>query len=105
MSGLFGKSTLCNFRKWWLVYAVILFLVYMAFFDKNNFIARVKYQNEIDFLKEQKKTYIERINRDSLIIEGMKHDVREIEKTAREKYGMKSPNEDIYIIIKENDGK
>ncbi len=87
------------------MYAVILFLVYMAFFDKNNFIARVKYQNEIDFLKEQKKTYIERINRDSLIIEGMKHDVREIEKTAREKYGMKSPNEDIYIIIKENDGK
>ncbi len=87
------------------MYAVILFLVYMAFFDKNNFIARVKYQNEIDFLKEQKKTYIERINRDSLIIESMKHDVREIEKTAREKYGMKSPNEDIYIIIKENDGK
>ena len=82
-----------------------MFLVYMAFFDKNNFIARVKYQNEIDFLKEQKKTYIERINRDSLIIESMKHDVREIEKTAREKYGMKSPNEDIYIIIKENDGK
>lgn len=87
------------------MYAVILFLVYMAFFDKNNFIARVKYQNEIDFLKEQKKTYIERINRDSLIIESMKHDVREIEKTAREKYGMKSPNEDIYIVIKENDGK
>lgn len=105
MSGFSIKPILSNIRKWWLVYVVILFVVYMAFFDENNFIARVRYQNEIEFLKEQKEIYIGRIKSDSIKIESMKHDIREIEKTAREKYGMKSPDEDIYIIIKENDGK
>lgn len=99
------ESVFRNIRKWWLVYASFLFIVYMAFFDENNFVARVRYQNEIDFLKEQKQVYSRRIEADSIEIEKMKHDVGEIEKTAREMYGLKSPDEDIYIIIEKNDGE
>lgn len=84
--------------------AIFVFLVYMAFFDENNFIERMKYQRNIDFLMEQKELYIERTRRDSLEIDSMKHNIRKIEKTAREKYGMKSPDEDIFIIIN-NDGE
>ena len=82
-----------------------MFIFYMAFFDENNFIARVKFQREINFLEGQKEVYSKRIKEDSMEIEKMKHDVREIEKTAREVYGMKSPDEDIYIIIGKNDGE
>lgn len=79
--------------------AIFVFLVFMAFFDENNFIERVRYQRDIDFLIEQKRLYIEQTRRDSMEIDSMKHNIRKIEKTAREKYGMKSPDEDIFIVI------
>ena len=105
MPGFSEKQIFRNIRKWWLVYASLLFIVYMAFFDENNFMARMRYSREIDFLEEQKRAYTERISADSTEIEKMKHDSREIEKIAREMYGMKSPDEDIYIIIRNDDGE
>lgn len=102
MAGFFAKIRSINLRKWWLLIAACAFLVFMGFFDENNFITRIKYQREINFLKAERSRYQQRIRRDSIQIELLKHNIRTIERTAREKYGMKAPDEDVFIISKDN---
>lgn len=94
-------------RKWlkWLgnkyVFIVLLFLVWMFFFDANNYFFHKELSDDIDALEENKEFYTEEIKKDRTFIEKMK-DSTEIERFAREKYYLKKENEDIYIIENED---
>lgn len=76
---------------------LILFIVWMVFFDTNSFFIHNELNSEIKTLEESKEFYRDEINQDKSFIENMK-DSSEQEKFAREKYYMKKDNEDIFII-------
>lgn len=80
---------------------LILFLVWMIFFDTNSFFIHQELNDDINKLENNKKVYQDEIKNDKIFIEKMK-DSNEIEKFAREKYYLKKENEDIYIIEHED---
>tara|TARA_B100000809_G_C15140632_1_gene533119 strand:- start:4049 stop:4384 length:336 start_codon:yes stop_codon:yes gene_type:complete len=80
---------------------MILFLVWMFFFDTNSFFIHQELNDDIKKLENNKKVYQEEIKNDKVFIDKMK-DSNEIEKFAREKYYLKKENEDIYIIEHED---
>ncbi|MBO5720763.1 MAG: septum formation initiator family protein [Bacteroidales bacterium] len=96
------KKILKILRKWWLLLAVVLFFIYLMFFDRNSIMVRMEYKHELDSLKEVLQDYKEQIKSDSMQIEELRNSRSAIEKYAREKYGYKHPDEDIFIIKKDS---
>ena len=76
---------------------ILLFLIWMLFFDTNSFLIHKELNDDINALEETKECYEKEIKKDKLFIEKMQ-DSNEIEKFAREKYYLKKENEEIFII-------
>src|SRR5210317_1672567 len=76
---------------------ILLFLIWMLFFDTNSFLIHKELNDDIKALEETKEFYEKEIKKDKLFIEKMQ-DSNEIEKFAREKYYLKKENEEIFII-------
>ncbi|OAB81467.1 FtsB family cell division protein [Cochleicola gelatinilyticus] len=83
------------------VLILLLFLIWMFFFDTNSFLIHKELSDDIDALENNKEFYSEEIKKDKTFIDKMK-DSNEVEKFAREKYYLKKENEDIYIIEHED---
>ncbi len=79
------------------VLILIVFVIWMTFFDENSFLLDRDFNKEIDKLEMDKKFYETEINADKKKIEKLE-DPEQLDKYAREKYNMKKENEDIYII-------
>ena len=79
------------------VLILVLFLVWMLFFDTNSILIHEELNDDIEALENNMEFYKEEIKKDKIFIEKMK-DSNEIEKFAREKYFLKKENEDIFII-------
>jgi cell division protein FtsB len=82
--------------KYWLVGG--FFLILMSFFDENNFVKRIENEQEIHRLQDQIDTYNQTIQRNLEQINELKTSNANLEKFARETYGMKRADEDVYII-------
>ncbi|PKA83812.1 cell division protein FtsB [Ulvibacter sp. MAR_2010_11] len=80
---------------------LLLFIVWMLFFDTNSFLIHKELNDDIDALENNKEFYKEEIKNDKAFIEKM-NDSDEIEKFAREKYYLKKENEDIFLIEHED---
>tara|TARA_R110000787_G_scaffold166642_4_gene279657 strand:- start:11015 stop:11326 length:312 start_codon:yes stop_codon:yes gene_type:complete len=78
------------------VFILILFLVWMLFFDSNVQLNR-EFDKELKELKNTITFYKKEIEKDKKIIKELQ-DSLQLEKFAREKYLMKKKNEDVYII-------
>lgn len=76
---------------------VLLFSIWMFFFDTNSYFIHNELNNSIETLENNKEIYKDEIEVDKIFINKMK-DSNEVEKYAREKYYLKKENEDIYII-------
>ena len=83
--------------------ALLVFLVWLIFFDRNNFISQVKLGRTLNDQRQQKGFYKSEIKKDSLAIQDILSDSLSLEKFAREKYLMKKDNEDIYMIVQEKE--
>ena len=88
------KRVLGNFY----IMTAAIFLVWMFFFDTNDFITQYQMRDKLNDIKEEKKYYLDKIQE-------VKEDRKELleqpellEKFAREKYLMKKPTEQIFII-------
>ena len=81
------------------IMTVIIFLVWILFFDSNNLIARLKELRELHKLKADREYYIKRIEIDRQKLHELKTDNHNLEKFAREQYLMKKPDEELYIIL------
>lgn len=76
---------------------LILFSIWMLFFDSNSWLVHRELNEEIDKLKSNEEYYNNEIQGDASIINQLKDDDG-LEKYAREKYFMKRKNEEIYLI-------
>ena len=78
--------------------SLILFFVWLVFFDSNNLIDRVLNLNKLHQLEKDKIFYEEKIKDDRAKLEELESNPANLEKFAREHYLMKKENEDIFIV-------
>ncbi len=81
--------------------SILVFFVWMLFFDQNNFGNRYKLTSKLNNLKKQKAYYLSEIEQNQVMSDKLSHDTAFIEQFAREKYLLKRDNEDIYVIVRE----
>ena len=79
-------------------FTMILFFVWVVFFDSNNLIERAFHLNQMHQLEKDKIFYEEKIKDDRTKLEELESHPANLEKFAREHYLMKKENEDIFII-------
>ena len=79
------------------MFAIIIFILLITVFDKNNLIEVWKLNQQLNELESQRDYYQQKITQDSTILENLKDDVF-LERYAREHYLMKRQGETIYII-------
>ncbi len=75
----------------------VFFVVWMYFFDDNSVRIHRELNREIDDLESSIRFYDNEIQKDRKILQ-LYENRDSLEKFAREKYGLKKENEDIYII-------
>lgn len=78
--------------------ASVLFVVWMLFFDHNNFFLHMQYRSELNELKRNKRYYQEQIDNTRQEVELLKTSPQALEKVARELYLMKRDNEDVFVV-------
>lgn len=81
--------------------AVIAFVVWMLFFDRNDFLAQYEYKSQVHDLQEEKDFYTKEIEKVKKDLYELNTNLNTAEKFAREKYFMKKDNEDVFVIIRE----
>lgn len=79
--------------------AGLLFLVWMAFFDRNDFYTRYSYHKELSKLEEEREYYLNEIELTKRKQHELMSNPSNLEKFAREEYLMKKENEDIFLIL------
>ena len=95
-----GKSLLILKNKYLL--ALVAFLVWMFFFDRNDLLSqfeRVRHSNELKKMEEKKGLEITDTRKELGLL---KTNAQTIEKYAREKYLMKKDNEDLFIVASDS---
>ena len=76
---------------------IVLFIIWMIFFDSNSFIIHNELNNDINELNDQKSYYEKEIAKDNIELQLIQSDSG-LEKYAREKLFMKKDNEEIFLI-------
>lgn len=91
------KNLTIKFLKNSYVIIIIIFVIWMIFFDSNSILIHNELNNDINDLNNQKEYYKNEIERDNIELNQIKTDSG-LEKYAREKLFMKRDNEEIFII-------
>ena len=76
---------------------LVVFAVWMFFFDSNSWLIHHELNNDIDALESEKEYYQKEIEKDNKALKKLSTE-EGLEKFAREEYYMKRENEEIYII-------
>jgi len=84
---------------------LIGFTVWIIFFDQHNLVDRYKSKEHLNQLKADTVFYHDKIRQDREAIRLLKTNPQNLEKFAREKYLMKEPDEDVFVILKEGESK
>lgn len=91
-----NKKWLKPFKNGFII-TLVLFGVWMLFFDNNSWFIHHELNNEIESLENEKEYYKKEIEKDSKAIKKLSTKDG-LEKFAREEYYMKRENEEIFII-------
>ena len=91
------KNRLLKFIKSTYGIIIILFIIWMIFFDSNSLIIHNELDNDINELDNQKSYYEKEIVKDNIELQLIQSDSG-LEKYAREKLFMKKDNEEIFLI-------
>ncbi len=76
---------------------LMVFVIWMLFFDSNSWFIHNELNNDIEALEEEKEYYKKEIEKDKKEIKKLSND-KGLEKYGREKYRMKKKDEEIYLI-------
>ena len=85
--------------------ALIVFLVWMLFFDRNNILNQIQLRQNLHQYQKEKQFYLEQIAADSEATYDLMSDSVHLEKFARERYYMKKDSEDVFLMIKKEKKK
>jgi cell division protein FtsB len=83
------------------VLSALIFAGWMIFFDQYNVIYQLELRSELNELRDSKDWYKEQIDKTRADLDELLTDNKKLEKFAREKYLMKKPDEEIFVIVKE----
>ncbi|MFZ7105958.1 MAG: FtsB family cell division protein, partial [Bacteroidota bacterium] len=75
------------------------FLVWMSFFDRNDFITTWSYRRKLNELEAQRDYYRDAIRNNKASLQLLETDPENLERYAREEHLMKRDNEDVYVIV------
>ncbi|MDA3890822.1 MAG: septum formation initiator family protein [Salinivirgaceae bacterium] len=84
------------------VLTILVFGVWIVFFDQNNLFDRFSDMNKLKQLEKEKEYYQTKIKDDQQRILELTSDKDDLEKFAREKYLMKKNNEDVFLVVEED---
>jgi cell division protein FtsB len=84
---------------------LVLFGVWMIFFDKNNVINQIELRKNLRQYQKEKQYYMQQIAADSEATYDLMSDSTHLEKFARERYFMKKDSEDVFLMIKKEKEK
>ena len=88
-----GKVSKVLLNKY--LFATTIFLVWIIFFDKNAFVTQWSLGRTIDKLEDEKEFLIRETEATRLLQQDI---ISNKEKYAREKYFMKKPDEQVFIV-------
>jgi cell division protein DivIC len=80
------------------ILTLILFTVWMIFFDQNSFLSQRKINKELNQLETRQRVYTKQNELLRAEKENLLGNFNNLEKLAREKYFMKMDDEDIYLV-------
>ncbi|NNC50511.1 MAG: septum formation initiator [Flaviramulus sp.] len=92
----FNNKYLKPFKNWF-VLILVIFVVWMLFFDANSWLIHHELNTDVENLENEKNYYKKEIEKDKKALKKLSTD-EGLEKFAREEYYMKRENEEIYII-------
>jgi len=108
-----NRSIVMKWREYWAKippylrnkYSVtaIVFFLWMLYFDQNDFISQLQLRHEIYTLEQHKAYFQEEIEKTDADLKELLSDNQKLEKFAREKYFMKQPNEEIFVIVSKDE--
>ena len=81
------------------LFSVLFFIVWLSFFDKNDFISQYTYRKQLTGLRAEKQYYLDEIKKNKEDFRNLMGNPANLEKFAREKYFMKKDDEDIFLIV------
>jgi len=81
--------------------AVVVYVVWVAFFDQYSWLLQWKIKQSIDALSAEKQYYIDKIHNDSAMNSELQTNDNNLEKFAREHYFMKASDEDVFEIVEQ----
>jgi cell division protein FtsB len=93
------KRLLNLFRNKFFI-VTLAFVVWMIFFDKNDLFSQYQYHHEVSKLKQERDFYQKETVKVHQDLDELTSNKEKLEKFAREKYLMKKPNEDVFVIVK-----
>lgn len=79
----------------------IAFIIWLSFFDKNDFISQYTYRKQLNELRKDKQYYLDEIKKNKEDLNNLTSNMANLEKFAREKYYMKKDDEEIFVIVYE----
>ncbi len=92
------------FRSFYFL-VTVAFLTWMFFFDENDFIRQYEMSKKHSDLQEEKDYYVSKIAEVQKDRHELMSNASLLEKFAREKYLMKRPTEEVFLVIPQKDGK
>ncbi|MBK7108785.1 MAG: septum formation initiator family protein [Bacteroidetes bacterium] len=82
------------------VFTGFVFIIWMSFFDQNNLLVQIDRLQALNEAKGKADYYLEETEVAKQQLKELLTNEQTLEKFAREKYYMKKPNEDVFVIVK-----
>ena len=96
------KEKYLEFFKNKYVLTFLGFLIWISFFDRNDFITTHSYRSKLKALENEKLYYEQEIEKNKTALHDLMTNQQNLEKYGREHYFMKKDNEDIFVIIRDS---
>lgn len=76
-----------------------VFIVWIVFFDSDNILSQISKYYQYEDKVEEKEFYTDKIEEIKTDIQSIRENEETLERYAREKYHMKEPEEEVFIIV------
>jgi cell division protein DivIC len=91
------------FNKYFL--SLVGFSIWIIFFDQHNLVDRYKSKQHLNQLRQDTVFYQQKILKDREAMKLLKTNPQNLERFARETYLMKTPDEEVFVILKKDKAK